>query len=158
MKIIKKYKVFFIIILLILLFVLSILVINKFKVIPENQQKTLSLNQIKESLYDTKKIYVCKSWYNKSRTCGEKYAEMIVSDESVINKIVDITNSLEEVETDSTLIEKIDLYSIYFLDENEKIIVSADFGIGYRLNTKDKDYSLISPRIEEIRNLLGISL
>lgn len=157
MKIIMKYKVY-IIILLILLFVSSILVINKFKVIPKNQQKTLSLNQIKESLYDTKEIYVCKSWHNKLRTCEEKNAEMIVSDQTIINEIVDITNSLEEVETDSILYEIIDLYTIYFLDENEEIIASADFGIGYCLNTKDKDYSLISPRIEEIRNLLGISL
>lgn len=154
----KEYIVSIMVILVILLLVLTKLGIRNFGFIPKKEPKVISLEEIKDRLVNTKKIYVCKDWHSRFRKCGKDELEKIIDDQEVVNKVIDVITSAEELNGDTTLMGNKDIYSIYFLNAKDKVIVYSEMGFGYCIITKNKDYYLDRTVIHELGELMELEI
>lgn len=154
----KKYIVSIIVVLIIVLVILTNLGIRNFRIIPEFPPKpVVSLEEIKEKIVDTKEIYVCKDWYSKTTICSESKIVKIVDDSELVKRIVDTTVSAEEMEVTSTTGMN-DLYSMYFINEKGKVIVSAQIGLGYCITPKKTIYCFNYTLADELGELMEIDI
>ncbi len=154
----KKYIISIIVVLLIILLILTNLGIRNFRIIPKFPLKPLvSLEEIKKKMVDTKEIYVCKDWHSKTTKCGKSKIVKIVDDSEVVKRIVDTTVSAEEMEVTSTTGMN-DLYSMYFINEKGKVIVSAQIGLGYCITPKKTIYCFNYTLADELGELMEIDI
>ncbi|MCX4249062.1 MAG: hypothetical protein OSJ65_04800 [Bacilli bacterium] len=138
-----------------LIFMLVSLLIFKNVNYSTNEFKTLE--QLKKDNIDTKKIYICEDFTDTNHTCrGEKLLK-VIDDITIVRKIVELTNSFEEYKGDVLLNYK-EKYSLYFVDENNKIINVADFGLQYILKTKNKEFYLNFEKSEELFKLIDLNV
>lgn len=113
----------------------------------------LSLPEIKERIKETKKIYIC--WKRDALTvpCPKDERLKTIDNEDEVKKIVDITISLEEKDNNVTAAG--DGHSIYFMDKDDNVIISAEGFIHYNILTKYNRYRLDVSRLQELQELVG---
>lgn len=138
--------------LIIIIFLLVILIPLKGIDINIFNKKDLSLHQIKEQLLDTRKIYICKYSNNLTKACSGKDLIRIEKEEEIVRKIVNIIVSLDT--SDETMDKMKDNHTLYFMDENNNVIISADFGFKLIIKTKNKEYNMNPVYNEKLRDML----
>ena len=119
----------------------------------EYKFEDLTLPEIKERIKETKKIYIC--WKRDALTvpCPKDERLKTIDNEDDVKKFVDITLSLEEKENITTLAGNGN--TIYFMDKNDKVIISAEGFNHYNILTKYNKYELDVSRLQEIQELVG---
>lgn len=122
----------------------------------DSKGTSLSLKEIKDRLGDTAEIRVCKLNSTLNKPCGKSTLVRVINDKDTLSQVVNITNSLEENFTQNTLLIK-DGYTIYFIDNKGKVIVSADFGFHYVIKTRDRQYKLSEESNQILCKLLVFS-
>ncbi len=149
----KKYKDMFILgsFLVIILILLVILVYFKRSNILHKEE--ISLDKIKEQLVNTQEIYICNYSENISTPCHRTDLIRIENDKQVIKDFIDILITLEEF--DGPINKMKDNHTLYFVDDNSEVIVSAEFGYHFILKTKNKEYTLDLSFNEKLRELLN---
>lgn len=113
----------------------------------------LSLPEIKERIKETKKIYICLKRDALTVPCPKDERIKTIDNEDDVKELVDITLSLEE--KDQTVTASGPGYSIYFMDKNDKVIISAEGFNHYNILTKYNRYELDVSRLQEIQELVG---
>lgn len=138
--------------LIIIIFLLVILIPLKGIDINIFDKKDLSLHQIKEQLLETRKIYICKYSNSLIKACSGKDLIRIEKEEEIVRKIVNIIVSLDT--SDETMDKMKDNHTLYFMDENNNVIISADFGFKLIIKTKNKEYNMNPVYNEKLRDML----
>ncbi|MCX4364784.1 MAG: hypothetical protein OSJ70_03325 [Bacilli bacterium] len=116
--------------------------------------ENLTLEEIKDRIKETKKKYICEYRDALTVACPKDEILKTIDNEEEIKKFVDITISLDE--KNSNIIAGIGNENIiYFIDKNDKVIISAEGLNSYYLRTKNKKYEMDLSRIEELRELVG---
>lgn len=115
--------------------------------------ENLSLDEIKERIKETKKIYICEYRETLTVACPSDERLKTIDNEEDVKRFVDITLSLEEKDNNVTAAG--DGHSIYFMDKDDNVIISAEGFIHYNILTKYKRYKLDVSRIEELREIAG---
>lgn len=145
----KEARVITVILIIILL--VTLVIIKKTYVPNIIEEKILTLEEIKERLKETKKIYICRERLSLTHPCPAFVRLKTIEDEGVIKKILDITS--DESPDPVTIMENTE--TIYFMDKNDKVIISGEGFYSYELRTKNKRYQMDLSRIEELRELVG---
>ena len=116
--------------------------------------ENLTLEEIKDRIKETKKKYICEYRDALTVACPKDEILKTIDNEEEIKKFVDITISLDE--KNSNIIAGIGNENIiYFIDKNDKVIISAEGLNSYYLRTKNKKYEMDLSRIEELREVVG---
>lgn len=113
----------------------------------------LTLDEIKERIKETKKIYICVHREALTVACPKDERLKTIDNEDDVKKFVDITLSLEE--KGNTVIGAGDGNTIYFMDKDDKVIISAEGFVNYNILTKYNKYELDVSRLQEIQELVG---
>ena len=143
----KKNAVILLIIIVVLIVILICLKdLNYF------HKEELSLNQIKEKLVDTQEIYICNYSENITNPCSGKDLIRIENDKEIINEFIDISITLEEFNGSFNKMK--DNHTLYFIDNNKKVIAVADFGYNFIIKTFKNEYMLAPSSNEKLRKLL----
>lgn len=118
--------------------------------------ENLSLDEIKTKLKDTKKIYICP--YKEALTvpCEKSDQLKVIDNEEDVNKFVDITISLDEKKDEPSILPT-NGHTIYFMDSDDNVIISASGFVNYIIRTKYNNYELSSSRIDELKELASYS-
>lgn len=143
----KKSKAIILIIFLLLVLLILFKNSNFF------HKEELSLNQIKEQLVNTQKIYICDYSESITKPCHGKSLIRIEDDKQIIKEVVEISINLEEFH--GSISKMKDNHTLYFVDENNAVIVSADFGYNFIFKTSNKEYLLDPYSNEKLRKLLN---
>ncbi len=140
----------------ILIFIIVVLIFLTiyFAFFTSPKEEINSLDEVKDILKLTDKIYVCPISQSLNVPCGKGSVVRIIDDKKVIDNFINITSSLDELGKDEYRIGSADENTIYFIDSKGKVIISADFGYNYIIKTKKRNYDLSSPKTEELRALL----
>ncbi|MCX4364786.1 MAG: hypothetical protein OSJ70_03335 [Bacilli bacterium] len=113
----------------------------------------LSLDEIKERIKKTEKIYICTIRESLTVPCTKSERIKTIDEEEDVKKIVDITINDGEKPQVVTLMGN--GRTIYFMDKNDNVIISGEGFNTYYLRTKNKEYEMDLSRIEELRELVG---
>lgn len=109
--------------------------------------ETLSLDEIKSRIKDTKRIYVCQYSEVKDNPCSKSNRINTIEDEEKIRLIVD---GLQEVEAVEDSITAGSGYTIYFMNKDDKVVACANYAGNIVFRTWKKEYVM---DVKEIENL-----
>lgn len=137
---------------MIIIFVLLVILIC-LKDLNYFHKEELSLNQIKEQLLNTQKIYICEYSNSISRVCNGKDLIRIENDKEIIKEFIDISITLEEFH--GSINKMKDNHTLYFVDDNKEVIAVADFGYNFIIKTYRNEYMLDPSYNEKLRKLLN---
>lgn len=116
-------------------------------------KEELSLDEIKEQLVNTQEIYICNYSSNINTPCSGNDLIRIESDEEIVKEFIDIAITLEIFNGSYNKIK--DNHTLYFMNENKKVIAAADFGYNFIIKTYNNEYMLNPSSNEKLRKLLN---
>lgn len=146
-----------IIIIGIILVLLLLLILFKNIKLDLSKKDIIPLEQIKEELVNTKKIYLCKNYDGLEVKCNGDKLERIIDDETTVKEFIETTLALPEYNGDVTT-EKIGT-TLCFVDEKESVIATAGFSLNYILRKGDSEYYLtIQNDANHLRELIGLKI
>ena len=120
--------------------------------------KTLTLEEIKTNIKDTEKIYVCGERESRNVPCSKNERINVIKDEEKIRKLVDGMQNIGEIE--NPIIAGGTYYTLYFVNKDDKVIVSADYAGNIVFKTWKKEYVMNGDEVEKLnlKDLLGTKI
>lgn len=145
----KKKIVFIILLLAIIISIVGLVYINK-----DKKDKKSKLDEIKEEVKATNKIYVCKQSDDPKNVCRDKDLVKIIDDKEKIKEFIDIFETLNVENGPETMIK--DSLTLYLLDVDDKIILSVDFPHHFIVKRIDYVRHLSTEYNDKLKSILEI--
>ncbi len=120
--------------------------------------KALSLEEIKINIKDTEKIYVCGERESRYVPCSKNERINVIEDKEKIRKLVDGIQNIDEIE--NPIVAGGTYYTLYFVNKDDKVIVSADYAGNIVFRTWKKEYVMNGDEVERLnlKDLLGTKI
>lgn len=121
--------------------------------------KTQSLDEIKENIKKTESIYVCREDAGLTVPCEKDARENIIEDKEKINPIIENIQNINEQKGEVSIAYG-DHYTLYFMDKDKKVIVSAEWSGNITFRTWKKEYIMNSSEVDKLnlKELLGTKI
>lgn len=148
----KKNIKLIILLLIIILLILIVLINRKNK--DNDLNKKNQLDEIKNEIKQTKKIYVCNQSNNLKQICSKSDILKIINDENIIQDFLLIVDKLDEENGAQTQMG--DPYTLYLLDSSDNIIVSIDFYQHFKIKKLNYTYSMSTRSNDKLKEILKI--